>query len=63
MRPDDERYLTRAQLADLLQVSTKSIARWERDGMPFSSWGPRLHRYRLRDVRPWFDAREDAGWR
>lgn len=46
-------YLTRAQLGAELQVSAKTIQRWEREGMPAEVWGARLRRYDLGAVRAW----------
>jgi excisionase family DNA binding protein len=46
-------YLTRSELAEHLHVSEKTIARWERAGLPAERWGRRLLRYRLDRVEAW----------
>lgn len=46
-------YLTRAELAKHLQVSEKTIARWQKQEMPAEVWGRRLVRYRLDRVEAW----------
>lgn len=46
-------YLTRAELAGHLGVSEKTIARWEKLGMPSEVWGRRLIRYKLDRVENW----------
>ena len=51
-------YLTRAQLGAELQVSGRTIQRWEREGMPTEVWGVRLRRYRVDLVRRWLEQRK-----
>lgn len=59
----EEPYVTRRQLAVLLHVSERTIAKWCAEGMPFELLGQRLHRYHLRDIRPWLERRRAEGWR
>lgn len=46
-------YLTRAELAEHLGVSEKTIGRWQKQEMPAEVWGRRLVRYRLDRVEAW----------
>jgi transcriptional regulator with XRE-family HTH domain len=55
LRPTIGTALTRRELAEELRVSSQTIRRWERQGMPFLPWGRRLKRYILADVRAWLD--------
>ncbi len=50
-------YLTRAELADHLRTSTKTIARWQKQGLPTERWTSRLVRYRLDRVEAWLQRR------
>jgi excisionase family DNA binding protein len=50
-------YLTRAELAEYLGVSEKTIARWQQADMPAEVWGRRLVRYRLDRVEAWLARR------
>jgi len=50
-------YLTRCELARHLGVSEKTVARWDRAGMPSERWGRRLVRYRLDRVEVWLQRR------
>lgn len=50
-------YVTRAQLAALMGVSTKTIQRWQRLGMPYETWGLRTCRYRPDQAMAWARAR------
>jgi excisionase family DNA binding protein len=51
-------FLCDEELADLLNVSTRTILRWRRDGNgpPYCRIGPRYIRYRRPDVDAWADA-------
>jgi phage terminase Nu1 subunit (DNA packaging protein) len=42
---EQERYVTRAELARLMGVSESTVKRWQRDGMPSETWGLRSRRY------------------
>jgi excisionase family DNA binding protein len=50
-----DEFLTDEELAYLLNVSTRTILRWRRDGSgpPYCRIGPRYIRYRRRDVEAW----------
>jgi excisionase family DNA binding protein len=52
-----DRYLTRAELAEHLSVSTKTIDRMLREGLPCHRFGRRLVRLRLREVETWLERR------
>jgi len=52
-----DRYLTRAELAAHLNVSTKTIDRMLREGMPSHRFGRRLVRLRLGEVEKWLARR------
>jgi len=47
-----EDLLTKKHLAEKLQVSSRTIARYEQKGMPFIQFGG-IHRYRYSDVLNW----------
>jgi excisionase family DNA binding protein len=58
-------YLTRAELAEHLGVSEKTIARWQTEGpkasrLPTEMWGSRLYRYKLDRVEAWLARRTKA---
>lgn len=44
--PEPERYVDRAELAKLMGVSTKTVDRWVKQGMPSETWGVRARRFR-----------------
>lgn len=44
--PEPERYVSRAQLADLMGVSIGTVDRLVADGMPSETWGMRTRRFR-----------------
>jgi excisionase family DNA binding protein len=44
--PEVERYVTREQLAELMGVSTDTIDRMVKQGMPSETWGRRTRRFR-----------------
>lgn len=54
---EPEQIFTRATLAAYLHVSTKTVDRYVKDGMPSELWGPRTRRFRLADVNPWLRKR------
>ena len=58
LRPVPDQVVTRAELADLLHVSTDTVDRWREDGMPWHPWGRRLVRFRVREVNEWLDTRD-----
>jgi len=62
---DDDRLLTRRELAKALDKHMMTVTKWERDGLPVARRGrkgkPSL--YREADVRAWVAAREDAAAR
>lgn len=46
-------YLSRRELAVALEVSERTVARWQGAGMPAHVWSRRLIRYRLDCVEAW----------
>jgi len=52
-----DRYLKPDELSYHLQVSTRTIRRWVRDGCPSHPWGARLVRFRLGEVEAWLNDR------
>lgn len=44
--PEPERYVSRAQLAELMGVSLQTIDRLVAKGMPSETWGRRTRRFR-----------------
>jgi excisionase family DNA binding protein len=52
-----DRYLTRDEVARHLGVSTKTIDRMLRDGLPCHRFGRRLVRLRLGEVETWLQRR------
>lgn len=54
---DHEAFVTRAELAELMGVSTDTIDRMRDQGMPFETWGRRTVRIRpslaMRWARQW----------
>ena len=56
-----EAYVDRRQLAEIMRVSTKTIQRWEREGLPFETWGfTRLRRYLPSSCIAWAQGRAEA---
>lgn len=58
--PEPERYVSRAELADLMGVSTKTIDRMVASGMPSVTWGRRTRRFRPSVAIAWAQAQEAA---
>jgi phage terminase Nu1 subunit (DNA packaging protein) len=58
-----EPYRTRAQMADLMGVSVKTIDRWVAVGMPSETWGLRSRRFLASRALAWAREQEhrDAG--
>lgn len=53
-----ERYLTRAQLAELMGVSVSTIDRMVASGMPSETWGRRSRRFLASRALAWARAQE-----
>ena len=58
-RPEQERYITRAELAQLMGVSTSTIRRLEKKGLPRVMFGRQTVRYRASVAVAW--ARANSG--
>lgn len=55
---DPEPYLTRAQLADRMGVSVKTVDRMVAAGMPSETWGLRSRRFLASRALAWARTRE-----
>ena len=53
-----ERYLTRQQLAEVMNVSVKTIDRMVRNGMPSETWGLRSRRFLASRALAWARTRQ-----
>jgi phage terminase Nu1 subunit (DNA packaging protein) len=53
-----ERYVTRAQLAEIMGVHVNTIDRLVREGMPSETWGVRTRRFRPSIAIAWARTRE-----
>lgn len=56
-RREPEPYLSRAELAQRLRVSVKTVDRWKRAGMPHETWGLRTPRFLQSRCEAWLRAR------
>jgi excisionase family DNA binding protein len=56
-----EPYMDRKQLAGLLGVSTWTVDRLVKEGMPSYTWGMRVRRFRASEALEWLQAREPQG--
>jgi predicted DNA-binding transcriptional regulator AlpA len=54
----DERYVTRAELAEMMAVSVSTVDRFVRDGMPSETWGTRSRRFLPSRALAWARTRE-----
>jgi len=54
---EPERYVTRAELAEIMGVSVPTIDRLVREGMPSETWGIRSRRFRPSEAIAWARAR------
>lgn len=50
---EPERYVSRAELTDLMGVSTKTVDRLVAAGMPSETWGRRTRRFRPSTALAW----------
>jgi phage terminase Nu1 subunit (DNA packaging protein) len=48
-----EAYVDARELARLLGVSTRTVSRWTREGMPSQTWGMRARRYQPSVAAAW----------
>lgn len=54
-------WLTRLELAQHLNVSVRSIERWQREaGLPAHRWSERVYRYSAGEVEAWLRERRAA---
>lgn len=56
--PEPERYVNRAQLAELMGVSVATVDRMVADGMPSERWGRRVRRFRPSTALAWARSRD-----
>jgi phage terminase Nu1 subunit (DNA packaging protein) len=52
-----ERYVTAAELAELMGVSVRTVKQWTSDGMPSETWGMRARRYLPSEAAAWARSR------
>lgn len=57
---EDERYLSREELAELMGVSVRTIDRLVRAGMPSETWGLRTRRFLASRALAWVRARDQG---
>lgn len=57
---ESERYVTRDQLAELMNVSVATIDRMVAEGMPSETWGRRVRRFRPSVAMAWLRSRNMA---
>ena len=57
----NEPYLTKAQLADLMAVSIRTIDRMMAEGMPYVTFGRRSRRFLASRAVAWASSREQRG--
>jgi excisionase family DNA binding protein len=50
--------LTTEELAQMLKVSTRTLIRWRKEGLPHIQVGYRTIRYDLNEVMKWIENRE-----
>lgn len=56
--PERERYVDAGELAALMGVSTRTVARWVEDGIPSETWGLRARRFRPSLAIAWARSRD-----
>lgn len=56
--PEPERYVNRAELAQLMGVGVRTVDRFRAEGMPCESWGMRAVRFQPSRAIAWARARE-----
>ncbi|MBG9568463.1 hypothetical protein ABE38_24640 [Brevibacillus agri] len=55
----DSKYVTKEQLAKYLNVSIRTITRYQDEGMPFHKPSSRKNLYDVREVDEWIKKRKD----
>jgi excisionase family DNA binding protein len=63
VRVNEEPLLSIEEVADLLNVSTASVRRYLKDGLPYMRFGGRMLRFRRSDVHKWMADKEQAPMR
>lgn len=48
--------MTAQELQEELKVSTTTLWRWRKEGMPYKQYGHRTIRYDLNEVKKWLEA-------
>lgn len=56
--PEPERYVNRAELAERMGVSVRTIERFVEAGMPSETWGLRARRFKPSVCLAWARSRE-----
>jgi phage terminase Nu1 subunit (DNA packaging protein) len=57
---EPERYVRRAELAEIMGVSVRQIDKWRAEGMPCETWGMRAVRFRPSTAIAWARSRREA---
>jgi phage terminase Nu1 subunit (DNA packaging protein) len=52
-----EHYVTRQEMAEILRVSTDTLDRFVKAGMPSHTWGTRRRYFLPSEAMPWLEAR------
>lgn len=60
LRPAQERFVDRGELAELMGVCPRTISRFVAEGMPSESWGLRARRFRPSECIAWASKRGRA---
>lgn len=56
---DPKKYVTKAQLSKYLNVSVRTITRYQDEGMPYHKLSTRKNLYEIREVDEWLKKRKD----
>jgi phage terminase Nu1 subunit (DNA packaging protein) len=55
-----ERFVTRRELARIMGVGERTVARWVTEGCPSETWGQRSRRFLPSEVVEWARRRSEA---
>jgi predicted DNA-binding transcriptional regulator AlpA len=57
---DPERFVTARELAGIMHVGERTVARWVAEGCPSETWGQRSRRFLPSEVMAWAKRRNEA---
>lgn len=60
-RPENERYVSRRELAEMMGVSVRTVDTFRAEGMPCERWGTQAVRFRPSHAMAWARARNANG--